>query len=407
MIAVVGPAGAAIAPPPPAPDEGTTFDLFAGDQYVDDDNIYRIPSNFGPVASLVSPRATQADRVNTVSTGGTGQWIVGRQDVDLTLRFDDTQFAHNTNLNNTGGDALLVWNWQLGPYFSGVAGVEFNRALASFAETRYLGRDSVNDSEYFGSIKYQVGPRWTIYGGVRDSDIVHGAELAAYNDFRRRSGNVGAEYAIGLANTFGIEYLYTEGIYPSNYTLNNVPFDRNFTEDLYRGKVRYFFTEKLDLDAYAGYLQHNLSADNILPTSIYGNFAGEVWRVTLNWQPTEKTQLAVAGWHELHSYLADASNYFISKGGSISPTWRPTDKITVTATASLEDQDFVANQTVLGLQAEPRFDRIVAEQINIFYVPRARWTLTLFLRNEHRDSNEALYSYVDKLVNVSATFRFF
>jgi hypothetical protein len=405
-LACAGPAGAAIAPPPPTPDEGTTFHLFVGDQYIYDDNLYRIPANVAIVATGLAPNASRADSINTLSAGGTGQWFIGRQNIDLTLRADRSWFANNTDLNNTGGDGSLIWNWLVGSHFSGQAGAEFNRALPNFAEARFLGRDLIDVKNYFGNGSFQVGPHWAINGGVREQDVDHSASAAAFFDVKMRTGYAGLEFSTAVSDTFGLEYRYTKGTYPPNYTFDNVPFNRDFKEDTYRGTVKYAFTEKLNLDAYAGYLKHELSPQNILPTAIFGNFSGNIWRATLNWLPTEKTQLGFAGWHELHAFLGDASNYFIAKGFSISPTWRPTEKIRVDFIASREDQDYVAIQTVLGLLAPLRFDRVTAEQINFFYVPRSRWTLNLFLRNERRSSNEQIATYNDRTGNVSFTYKF-
>jgi hypothetical protein len=294
----------------------------------------------------------------------------------------------------------------VGPYFSGQVGAEFNRALASFAETRYLGRDLVDIKNYFGKGTFQVGPHWAIIGGARETDITHGAAAAAFNNFKTRSGSAGMQFSTGVSDTFGLEYRYTRGLYPPNYTFDNLPFDRDFKEDIYRGTITYAITEKLNVDAYAGYLKHTLPPQNLLPSSVFGNFSGDIWRVTLNWLPSEKTQLGFAGWRELHAYLVNATNYFISKGFSVSPTWRPTEKITVDFVASHEDLDFVAIQSVLGLQAAPRFDRVTAEQINLFYVPRNRWTFNLFVRNEHRTSNQPIVAYSDRMGNVSFTYKF-
>jgi hypothetical protein len=405
-LACAGPAAAAIAPPPPTADEGTTFHLFVGDQYTYDDNLYRIPPSLSPVVGTLTPNATREDSINTLSGGGIGQWFFGRQIIDFSVRADYSRFAHNTALNNTGGDGSLVWNWLAGPYFSGQAGAEFNRALAYFGETRYLGRDLVDAKTYFWKGSFQVGPHWAIIGGVRESDVDHGAAAATFNNFKIRSGNAGLEYSTAVSDTFGVEYRYTKGTYPPNYTFDNLPFDRDFKEDTYRGTLRYAITEKFNVDAYAGYIKHELAPQNILPTSIFGNFSGDIWRATFNWLPTEKTQLGFAGWHELHAYLVNASNYFISKGFSVSPTWRPTEKITLDFVASREDQNYVAIQSVLGLLAVPRFDRVTAEQINVFYIPRERWTLNLFFRNERRSSNETDFTFDDRSGNVSFTYKF-
>jgi hypothetical protein len=407
-LAYAGPAGAAIAPPPPTPDEGTTFHLFVGDQYTYDDNLYRIPTFFNPALSSLPPNATRGDRYNTLSLGGVGQWFVGRQNVDFTLRADNSRFAHNTALNNTGGDGSLIWNWLVGSHFSGQVGAEFNRALASFAETRYLGRDLVDTKTYFGKATFQVGPHWAIIGGARETDINHGAAAAAFNNIKTRSGNAGLEFTTAVSDTFGLEYRYSRGIYPPNYTFDGVPFDRDFKDEAYSGTIKYAITEKFNVNAYAGYLKHTLPYQNILPGSALGDFSGDVWRVTFNWLPTEKTQLGFAGWRELHAYLSNATDYFVSKGFSVTPTWRPTEKISVDFVASREDQNYVESQTVLApvLLAPPRFDRVTAEQINVFYIPRERWTLNLFFRNERRSSNNVNFIFADRSGNVSFTYKF-
>ena len=397
---------AAVSPPPPAPDEGTTVDLFVGDVATYDSNLYRIPANFGPVASALSPNAQRADFIDTVSAGAMGQWLVGLQDFDLTVRADESRFAHNTALNNTGGDAALRWNWRVGPYFSGLAGGEYNRALASFAEERYLGRDLVDTKSYFGTARWQVGPRWAAFGGVSVEDISHGAPAAAYNDFKTNSGNVGVEYATGVANVVGLTYQYTDGTYPPNYTFDNVPFDRDFKESSYRGNLRYVISDKTEIDAYAGYLKHTLPSSNILSSAVFGNFSGDIWRVTANWAPTEKTQLTVGAWHELHAYLVNASNYFLSQGFSLTTQWKPREKVTATLVLSRESQSYSNLNTVLANLTAPRHDTVTGEQLNVFYVPTERITINFFLRNEQRDSNENTSAYNDKLANLSVTYKF-
>jgi hypothetical protein len=404
VIGMIGHARAAISPPVLTPEDGTTFDLFVADQYTYDDNLYRIPENFGPVASLVAPNATRDDRINTASFGGVGQWIVGRQAFDLDLRADDNRFAHNTELNNTSGEASLLWNWRVGSYFSGQAGADYDRQLASFAETRYLGRDLVDSTDYFGNARFQVGPRWAITGAIHDTDTTHGAPAAQYNDFRTKFGNVGVEYATGVQDTIGLEYQYTDGTFPQDYIFDGAPFNRDLKEDTTRFWVKYALTDKTQLNAYAGYLKHSLPAEPI------GSFSGDIWRVTVSWEPTEKTQLVVAGWHELHAYLVNQTNYFVSKGGSISPVWLPTDKITVSIVGSREDQGYINGgssiDTTNVLLLGARDDKVTAEQLNVSYSPRTRWTLNFFFRNERRDSNQPNFSYSDRLANVSVTYRF-
>jgi len=126
--------------------------------------------------------------------------------------------------------------------------------------------------------------------------------------------------------------------------------------------------------------------------------------VTLNWLPTEKTQLGFAAWRELHAYLVNASNYFVSKVQCLADVAAHGEN-NGRLHCIREDQDFVAIQSVLGLAAPPLFGRVTAEQVNVFYVPRPRWTLNLFLRNERRGSNQTATLY-RSLGNVSFTYKF-
>jgi hypothetical protein len=158
------------------------------------------------------------------------------------------------------------------------------------------------------------------------------------------------------------------------------------------------FSDKTQVVADAGYLKR------YYPDTVIGSFSGDVWRVTVNWQPTDKTQIAFAGWHELHAYLVAESNYFVSEGGSISPYWNATDKLSVAVVLSYEHQNFIQASTSVVTQG-PLNANVAIEQANINYSPRRNWTFTLSYIHSNRASNSLTYRYDDDRAYLAVLYK--
>jgi hypothetical protein len=393
-------ADAAVAPPPFTVEDGNTYDFYVADQEQYDSNLYRLPSGFGDITTIVAPNASRSDFINSISAGGDAQWVTGRQVFELNLRADENLFAHNSVLNNASGYGNLLWNWQVGPQFSGEAGVTYNHGLASFAETRELGRDLTDTTRAFGTARYQIGPTWAVYGGISDLQISHSAQQARFNDFHLKGGDAGIEYATSGSDTLALEYGYSDGQFPTSNVIesDNQSFTPNYHEQITRLLFKYLISDKTELDAYAGYRKRDFTTTSV------GAFSGDVWRVSISWQPTDKTQIVFAGWHELHSYLVAESDYFISKGGSISPTWNATEKFKFALVFSYEDQDYVSESpsvVVLG----PLNAKIATEQVNVTFTPRSSWIFNLAFNHQQRNSNQVTYQFGDDLATISVLYK--
>jgi hypothetical protein len=395
------PAVAGVGPPPPVPGDGNTYVLYVGADEGYDGNLYRLPTGTS-ASTTVFPGATRADHVTTVSAGGDLQRLLGRQLFLLDLHADENRFAHNTALNNTSGYANLLWQWGLGPYLSGTAGASFSRGLVSFGEALFLGRDMLDSTAYFGTARYQAGPHWAVYGGVSDSAVSHSAAAATNGNFHTLGGNAGLEYALDTADTFALEFHYDEGRYPAApavpYTFDGKPFNPDFHDDTLLFVVKHSFSSKTQLTADAGYMKR------YYPNTTVGAFSGDVWRVTLTWEPTEKTQVDVAGWRELHAYLNSQSNYFVSQGASIKPTWFPTAKLSLFMRFSYETQDYIPQSTSVSGITNLN-SKVATEQATINYSPRSAWTLSLSFRHTTRTANLRSFDYGDDVADFGVVLK--
>jgi exopolysaccharide biosynthesis operon protein EpsL len=397
---VLGISPALGAPDDPPAGDPDRVKFYAADMESYDSNLYRLPSYINDLSALVGSNASRQDFINTLYAGLDGQWLFARQIITLNLRVDENRFARNSNLNSSAGNADLNWNWALSSRLSGQVGGDYARSLASFAETLYLGRDIVTSADAFGTGRFQLGPHWALIGGVRDADATHSADAARTNNFRSQSGNIGVEFASTLQDTLTWEYRYTHGQFPDGlFAFNGAPFNRDYNEDTASFIVKHVISDKTQISASVGYDKRDYAHEPI------GAFSGDIWRVSVQWQATEKSQLVAAVWRDLESYLASQSNYFISTGASLSPTWVASEKISLSLTASLIRQNYIpSSPTVVTLGT--RNDRVSDEQMTVIYTPTRNLMFNLSYRNEQRSSNQAIFEYNDRLATAAVTLKF-
>jgi len=381
-----------------AQQDPSTYAIYVADQLTYDDNLYRLPS-IADATALAGAGAKRQDLVESVSLGADVHWYAGNQAVGVNLRADNNRFSHNDALNNTSGRGNLVWDWRLGENLSGQAGADYYRALVSFANTNYYARDMVERVDYFGSARYRVGPHWTLVGGVIDADTTLSAVAEHLYDFHSKSGNAGVEYASASGNTLTWEYRYTDARFPQAFVLNGAPFNSNYNEDTTRLLVKYAVTAATVIEASAGYLRRDY------PYSSFAAFSGNIWRASLQWQPTRALQFALTGWRELKAYVDSESDYFVSNGGSIEPAWTVSDKLTLSLAVSWENHDYIGSSPST-LTFVSRHDQVLSRQARLVYKPARSLAVNLTYRYDRRDSNRARLEYDDTLATANVIFKF-
>jgi hypothetical protein len=394
---VVQHAHAVVVPPPPSPEEGNASQFYVSDEEVYDSNIYRLPANFS-TASENLPNAARSDFYNTSTLGGYGQASLGRQFFVVSAHADENRFSRNSALNNTSGDADGNWHWRVGPYLSGSLEGEYSHGLASFGETRVVGRDLVNSRRFFGSAYYQIGPKWSVVGQGESVRTDHSEASAAFNNFKSTLGIGGLQYSVGVDDYFRLVYKHFVAKYPQGILFQGGNLTSDFHEDFEQFLVKYVFTEKTSFEGNVGYLRHQY--DNA-SHALYSGVDGRAW---LTYRATDKVSMVARAWHEVNAYIVNESDYFVSKGLSLAPVWNVTDKASVSIVLSYEKQDYIVNSVSVILLGS-RHDKLTGEQANFFYSPRDRWIVNLFVRHSQRSSSQPI-GYDDQFAKVSLTYKF-
>jgi glycosyltransferase involved in cell wall biosynthesis len=382
--------------------------FFAANDILYDNNIYRVPSSLTDLSTLagIGPNPSRQDYIDSITGGMGAEWLLGsRQSLDLNLRVDDNYYLHNTDLNNVSTNDHLGWNWGLGSALSGEVGGDYNRTLASFVNTAVYSRDVVIKTDYFASLRYQVGPRWRLFGGLLGLDYKLTAPELNYNNSSSKAVDLGADYLTIAANRIGFDYRYTDSHSPSTSIVNGVALNPDYREDRARLLAIYSLSEKTSIDGTVGYLKRGY-----YQTSSIGDFAGVIWRITLNWQPTPKTQLLASTWQQVTAEATAQTDYYVSKGVTVTPIWTASEKVALSLVLSRETQDYrgtnPASVNPVPNLTEPRQDTVTAESANITYTPVKALILSLNAGYQTRASNAEQFAYNDFRADLSVTYKF-
>jgi exopolysaccharide biosynthesis operon protein EpsL len=382
---------------------GNTLSFLVGGQMAYDNNLFRLPSE-ADVFAVVGPGASRGDHIGTGSVGMDGLWTLGRQIITVDLHVDDNRYVRNDDLNNVSSNDSLKWNWVVGSALSGQLGVNYIRVLGGFYNTNNYQKNMVDVVETFGSLRYAMGPHIAVFGGVMSTDVSMGQDALKINDNRRNAVDVGMEYATGASSTLNLDYRHTRADYSQNGLVNGVEFDQDYRDDTVRLTFRDALTEKTQLEALVGYLKRSY------PNTVIGAFSGQIWRLSLDWHPTDKTEILFAGSRDLQADLSAQTDYYVSRAFSISPTWTPTEKISLSLVLLHDQLDYIGvNEFVASVGS--RRDKINSGQANVVYSPfifsqTRALSFTFSYRIEHRDSNQVGLSYDDTIGKVGFNFKF-
>jgi hypothetical protein len=381
--------------------------LYVGDSLTYDNNIYLLPRSITDLSTLpgIGANARREDYIDKISGGLNSEWLLGaRQSFDVNLDADYNRYFRNQDLNYVSSNDSAAWNWGLGSALSGKVGVDYLRLLGGFANAEVFSRTVVNRTDYFASTRYQVGPRWGIFAGLIGTDYTVSGPQATFNNSKSKGVDVGADFTFNV-NRIGFDYRYNDSRAGNTAVLNGIAFDPDYREERARVLARYALTEKTIVDASAGYLKRDY------PSTAIGSFSGEIWRVSLQWQPTPKTQLLLGAWQQLNADLTSQTDYFRDKGVSLTPQWVASEKITFTASISHDDDNYIGSNPIgvfpVAALSQARHDKITGETASVLYTPVRAITLTVGAGHTTRDSNISQFHYNDVQGSLSVTYKFF
>jgi len=374
------------------------FQFFVADRYWYDDNLFRVPEGVVNDPSL-SARKSLDDYVNRASAGLRVRLDQARQVFHADVRLDDVRYDQNDDLNYTGGNADLLWDWQFGKPLSGKLYGTFDRGQAPLNNYRFFARDIVDTAVYGAELRYAIGSRWRILAAGAATDTDHGAPERRLENFESTSGIGGLEYATPAGTLIAFEYRFTNADFPVAEQIAGAP--RGYEERVPGMRFQYAFTEKTRLSLRGGYL------DREYDNPVSEDYSGAIWNATLQWDPRTKLGFDFKAWHDLRAYSDAESDYFVADGVSITPKWRPRTKLEIAAALSYEKQDYTGTSLLLTpIDEANREDTMRSALFTIDYSPRDLVSLGLAYRWIDRDSNREFRAYGVNVVSAELKLTF-
>jgi hypothetical protein len=392
--------GMAAAAPPAAPvTDQFSINALAQESY--DSNLFRLPANAGDLGQLIGPGSRREDYITRISVGATAQRAFGNQALVLDLDVGDNRYRYNGFLDNVSGHGKLRWNWSVASALTGQVGADYARALTSFANNKVFAKDLLDTQGYFVNANYHLRSGWALTFGARHARSSHSVELQQINDSNSTSGSAGVMYQSGSGNVVGAEYRYSAASYPHDVLSTGAHFDRRYRENTWDAYFEDALTAKLQLQGGGGYLRHRYPDDRSVGFS--PDFSGAVWNLALQFQPTGNTMITVAEQRQLRAYLDSESDYFVSDGVTVTPSWTATDRLKFALKYSYERQSFLGSNpdSVIQLDVPRRVDKVNSAQGDVTYTLFRRVELNLLYRHEKRDTNRSSFAYEDNVVAFS------
>lgn len=377
--------------------------LFISEQFVYDDNLFRAPETSDPDAIPGDPGAPDAttrglsreDYSNRITLGLGDDMQFGRQTLKLRGRVHDVRFDENDYLDHTAGDASALFDFRLLGSWSGRLSGTYNRALADFANTLGTTKDLIETANYNAALRYEIGPRWSLSANGGRIETRHALATRRQQNLEADLGRVSLDYVTPSFHSFGVEYRYLDARFP-----NAVPdpgsFSSDYEENGALARFTYTATVRTQIRLSGGYVERER------PDTDEGSYSGDVWRAEIDWKPREKFSTLFAAWRELRAYTDIESDYFVSDGFSLAPTWSPVEKITLAFSVSYEDQEYLTSR-VLDLNATnaPRNDEVLSAFASFTYRPRDHLAFELSYRGSDRDSNRINRRYDAQTAGIS------
>ena len=380
----------------PEAEESHGIELTLGVRELYDDNLYRLPET-------IDPKTVREDYIRLISAGLDGNWQWSRQKVLLDLFATNNAYQRNERLDNTSGRARAEWEWRAGSAWSGALGGDFNRTLANFSNMQYLGKDLIDTAGTFASLGFRLGPSWSLKAAGRSASTEHSASARRFDNFHTDSITAGLHYKTSSESEIGVDVRRTEGSFDSQLNLDGQLFNRDYEDESISLAVNQVYSPRTRLELSVGYLSRNYS-DAALADVSKGNFEGPIGDLLLQWQALHKIALNLNGWRRLRAYLDAESDYFVSEGISVAPTWEPSDKVSVALELGYETQEYLGAS--VDLTSSARSDVVRTGRLQIGYSPLRNLRFDLTGSVEERESDRVLLGYESKLASVGVRWKY-
>jgi len=318
-----------------------------------DTNVFRVndPAQAG---DLINGTDT-SDSYWSVETGFDSQFSYQRQKFGLRGRVFRNDYDQFDDVDFTGGDAALNWDWAVGNLWDGELGYEFRRALRDFANQVTPHIDVGSSSQLSALVARKLGThlRLAAHGKLVETEFSQEDRL----DLHRASTGLSLAYASRQGNILSLDADYSTKESQGNANLD-------YTDLVVGPAVDWSLREGSRIRARLAYA--NRDQDN----PALDDYSGLVGRITGVWAESEANSIRMSVWHEISNFGDEIATFALVTGVSIDPTFQLGNHASVSFGLGYETRDFKGETDLPGQVLPHRDDDVLTG------VLRLEWRLT-------------------------------
>lgn len=367
-----------------------TFTPFVGASYGYDDNLFRVADN--------SP-FNDGDSIKSTYAGLSFERPVGRQVFTGQARVTRVTFGTYEQLNYTGKEGSLKWQWQLGNRLDGTAGVSYSETLSSFNDFHSTEKNIRTSSSKYVSGNWRFHPSWRVRSRVSDDKFDYDLLTQQYLNRSEKRGEVGLDYLAASGSVIGFQARRTRGEYPNPLQFGGFIDDEGYRQTDLQLNVywRYSAITQVQLVAGRARREHTVIASR--------DSSGTNGRLTVTWNPRSTLQVVSNAWREFQPFEGSLASYSLSTGASIAGTWAVTSKVQAQSELKYVKRDF---QGIAGLpQTVQTADHTRSASVGVNYMLRQNVQLGANVFRDTRSAGSVFSSqYHAKGATLTANIQF-
>jgi exopolysaccharide biosynthesis operon protein EpsL len=370
------------------------LELFASQAVVRDDNLFRRPQAEG--------RITENYRVT--SLGFNLDAPLGRQRLLGGLTVNSVRYDTFEQLDLDAHEGRALWQWRLGGDTKGELGLLHRRALTSLANVQQGAQSSIPNAlttrKAFASGETLLAQRWWLALEASRFEQSNDADDRRLNDLELDRGEASLGYVSGAGNRLGLRTRLARGTLPNAQVIMGTPIDNSYRQREAGVVGEWSPGAHSRLRAHVSRVRREYEQ---LPAR---DFEGNTWELALDWAPTGKLGIAALAQREISATEEINLSFVLAERIALDLRYRPSLRTELSAGLETSDRRFLGDARQARGLAPAFSERLRAAALQASYRPLPRFTLSLQLRREMRDSNFAGADYAVNLVSLAARIGF-
>jgi len=372
-----------------------------------DDNVFRF-SNPEQAKAIFGSSVT-SDTILRTELGLDVDLRLSRQLISLTSNINKSEYNRFDQLNNVGKSFGLVWDWQLGNHLYGEIGVSDSEALSGFNDLRTTSANIRTDKQRFARANWRLHPSWIANISATTSTTENSLDILNFLNNDNEAFEAGIQYINPRGTQLSLAYRNSTRFYTNNTIDRQVFFGDENTKNEVILNASWEPTTKIRLStrlAQVNLTYNNLEFSDVLPERA---FSGLNKRLSINYLATAKTNISFSAYDEIFEWEELSSTFVKSKGFSITPSWKPTDKLSLTASWGINEREFLGDSGIASISPFvfiERDDRTESTSVSLSYLPTNKSLFRVTYSNVDRTSKFDAFSFNFNMLNLALRYFF-